>query len=411
VEHLSNPTFVARIMNHFNSCKDVCDDFGVSILLSPQVNPNRIAEAFTVKSFSDPLSLSSGKDGADDTGGYIFHNDEFWDDDFELDIDPSTLYDEDEDELDDAMSEKTLPSDEGVTDDAMIQITKDWVDTMMSNMGICPFTSGPDLAGLPLGQVYYDVDRCSKIEHVYASYWREVVRLDQSNEKDLSTTLLILPEFSIHNIELFENLSTTLTQPLEPLGLDKLTQLVFFHPRWTFRDGGANRAGGDSQSANYARRSPWPMINLLRTSQVRAAQKGIPTGLVYTQNEKTLRGIGSEKLETMLQTRDWEALSGTKVNRKEHDALSMAKDMQELATAGEMDAVNNIVQENIDDGFDANASVHTIDRSQVEGGDLVNVLKEALKKRLTGAKLSGAETSATLMATDFLIEELETYLQ
>jgi len=112
-------------MNHFNSCKDVCDDFGVSILLSPQVNPNRIAEAFTVKSFSDPLSLSSGKDGADDTGGYIFHNDEFWDDDFELDIDPSTLYDEDEDELDDAMSEKTLPSDEGVTDDAMIQITKD----------------------------------------------------------------------------------------------------------------------------------------------------------------------------------------------------------------------------------------------------------------------------------------------
>jgi len=281
----------------------------------------------------------------------------------------------------------------------------------MSNMGICPFTSGPDLAGLPLGQVYYDVDRCSKIEHVYASYWREVVRLDQSNEKDLSTTLLILPEFSIHNIELFENLSTTLTQPLEPLGLDKLTQLVFFHPRWTFRDGGANRAGGDSQSANYARRSPWPMINLLRTSQVRAAQKGIPTGLVYTQNEKTLRGIGSEKLETMLQTRDWEALSGTKVNRKEHDALSMAKDMQELATAGEMDAVNNIVQENIDDGFDANASVHTIDRSQVEGGDLVNVLKEALKKRLTGAKLSGAETSATLMATDFLIEELETYLQ
>jgi len=278
-------------------------------------------------------------------------------------------------------------------------------------MGICPFTSGPDLAGLPLGQVYYDVDRCSKIEHVYASYWREVVRLDQSNEKDLSTTLLILPEFSIHNIELFENLSTTLTQPLEPLGLDKLTQLVFFHPRWTFRDGGANRAGGDSQSANYARRSPWPMINLLRTSQVRAAQKGIPTGLVYTQNEKTLRGIGSEKLETMLQTRDWEALSGTKVNRKEHDALSMAKDMQELATAGEMDAVNNIVQENIDDGFDANASVHTIDRSQVEGGDLVNVLKEALKKRLTGAKLSGAETSATLMATDFLIEELETYLQ
>jgi hypothetical protein len=56
---------------------------------------------------------------------------------------------------------------------------------------------------------------------------------------------------------------------------------VFFHPLWTFRDGGARF--GDGAAANYARRSPWPMINILRTSQVRAAQRGIPTGLVYTQ--------------------------------------------------------------------------------------------------------------------------------
>ena len=282
-----------------------------------------------------------------------------------------------------------------------------WVDTMMSNMGICPFTSGPDMAGLPLGKVFYTVDRCNKVEHVYARYWKELVRLEQNNERDLSTTLLLLPEFSLRNVELFENLSITLTQPLEPLQLEDLTQLVFFHPRWTFRDGGANRAGGDSQSANYARRSPWPMINLLRTTQVRAAQKGIPTGLVYTQNEKTLTGIGSKKLEFMLQERNWKDLDGTKVNRREHDALSMAKDMQELATQGKDDAVDKIVKDSIGKGYDENAAVNKADKSQIEGGDLVNVLMEALQKRLYGNGLTGAETSATFMAIDFLFEELQ----
>ena len=81
--------------------------------------------------------------------------------------------------------------------------------------------------------------------------------------------------------------------------IDKdLLQLVFFHPEWTFRDG--RQRSGSASAANYARRSPWPMINILRTTQVRAAQKGIPTGLVYKQNEKTLSNVGVDTLETCL---------------------------------------------------------------------------------------------------------------
>ena len=146
---------------------------------------------------------------------------------------------------------------------------------------ICPFTSGSELAGLPMGTVYYTVDRCAGIEEMYLTYWKEVVRVEQTNEKQLSTTLLVCPEFCMDNIEMFESFTNTLTQPLAALGVDDLIQLVFFHPLWTFRDGGARF--GDGAAANYARRSPWPMINILRTSQVRAAQRGIPTGLVYTQ--------------------------------------------------------------------------------------------------------------------------------
>ena len=39
--------------------------------------------------------------------------------------------------------------------------------------------------------------------------------------------------------------------------------------------------GEEMGAANFARRGPWPMINILRTHQVRAAQRGVPTGQVY----------------------------------------------------------------------------------------------------------------------------------
>lgn len=91
---------------------------------------------------------------------------------------------------------------------------------MMSDLGICPFTNGAEMAGLPMGNVFYCVDRNDKMEDVYARYWEEVVRVEQENEKDLSTTLLIIPEFCLNNVELFENFCNSLTHPLESLQVE-----------------------------------------------------------------------------------------------------------------------------------------------------------------------------------------------
>ena len=46
------------------------------------------------------------------------------------------------------------------------------------------------------------------------------------------------------------------------------------------------------------------------TLQVRAAQKGIPTGSVYDTNEKNLASVGSEQLQEMLHKCEWSALEG-----------------------------------------------------------------------------------------------------
>ena len=74
---------------------------------------------------------------------------------------------------------------------------------------------------------------------------------------------------------------------------------------------GKERSGSDG-AANFARRSPFPMINLLRTPQVRDAQKGLPTGSVYEVNEHNLELVGVDGLQTMLETRDWKGLDDVK---------------------------------------------------------------------------------------------------
>jgi len=383
-------SYINRLMGHLDNCKDVCDHFGVRTNLMPYLEQGKVV-GFTAKSYTGPESSREEME---------FGYDPFWDED---DIGDYTGVDEEIDGK--ASAEKypeivnKIPDD----DDEIISLTQNWVAKFMSDMGVCPFTSGHDLAGLPMGKVFYTVDRCSGVEDIYAQYWNEVVRVEGSSEKELSTTLMICPEFCMDNIEQFETFSNTLTQSLTGLGMEKLLQLVFFHQHWTFRDGGDRF--GDGAAANYARRSPWPMINILRTNQVRSAQKSIPTGLVYTQNEKTLAKVGVEKLETMLRLRDWALIADVKVDRQDREALRVAQDFQETGV---------VQSEDLSFEGDATPAANKVDSKQVEQGNLVNVMKQALGKRIglakehnTVTRLSGPETSATIMASDFLLSELD----
>lgn len=224
----SDSTYLERLMGHLDACKDVCDDFGINTILSPiqTIKEGRkVVTGFTVKSYKDPNKI--GTFASD--GDFKFAHDPFFDD-----ADWDSLEDKiraaaEEDAEDNDNEEKELEDDEPLvdivdkipdSDDKIIDLSKKWVNKIMSDMGICPFTRGSEMAGLPMGQVYYTVDRSTCIEDMYAAYWEEVVRVEQANEEELSTTLLIAPEFMIDNVEMFENFSGTLTQPLEALGVE-----------------------------------------------------------------------------------------------------------------------------------------------------------------------------------------------
>jgi len=391
------PRYLNLVTAHLDMCKDVCDFFGINTALVPYVKDEKV-KGFTIRSFRNPDA---------DPDAMEFAYDPFWDDGDDWNYEG--IDDEIEAEKGNDSKRAKYPDIVNkipIDDDEITRISKVWVDKICSDMGICPFTRGPDSAGLPIGPVFYTIDRSTSMEDMYARYWQEVVRVESQPEKELSTTLLITPEFCMDNVEMFENFSTTLTQPLSALGVEDAIQLVFFHPQWSFRDGGDR--GGEGAAANYARRSPWPMINILRTNQVRAAQKGIPTGLVYKQNEKTLKKIGVDQLETMLRLRDWAEIADVKVDRKDMEALRVARDFQETGKVKPED--QSLL-------MDATPGVNKVDGQQIEQGDLVNVICEAIGKRIgkaTGGgatRLSGPETSAAIMASDFLLAELNRVIE
>jgi hypothetical protein len=289
-------------MAHFDACKDVCDNFGVNTVLVPYVadsnNNNMVLRGFTIKSYRNPHGtagtfMQGGEDGSD----MVFAPDPFWDDDEEWDF--SGMDDDDDDDDDNQDGNNVIASNRGKQmeaeaatplipkdDDVIIQLSKQWVDKMMADLALCPFTQSATKSGIPLGPVRYHIDRVSTFEEAYMAYWAEVCKIECVDESEISTTLHILPQFCMNTVELFEQWADTLTGTLEALDdLENLLQLIFFHPNWMFRDGGRDRStdGGGGMAAHYARRSPWPMVNILRTKQVRVAQRGIPTGLVYQQ--------------------------------------------------------------------------------------------------------------------------------
>lgn len=403
-QKLSNPNFLTKLMGHLDACKDVCDNFGVTTILVPYyAQPGQQSQrviGFTVKSYRNPNALGSYST-ATDASEMKFAPDPFWDDDEEWDF--SGLDDDDDDYNNFGM--KDLPEIEDLSpkdDSVIVDISKKWVEKMMADLALCPFTQNAERSGIPLGPVHYQVDRVTTMEDAYAAYWSEVCRIENVGQNEISTTLQILPEFCMNYVEIFEQWADTLTGTLEALEVEELLQLIFFHPHWTFRDGGDR--SGSGLAANYARRSPWPMVNILRTKQVRTAQKGIPTGLVYQQNEKTLGRIGMEKLEKMLRLRDWSDVEGMKVDRKDMEALRVAQDLQ---------VEGAVRDEDTSFMFDSTPAANKVDRSQIDGGDMVNVIRQALEMRLGKTDsnnevklLDGAQTSAAMMASDFLLEEL-----
>ena len=210
---------------------------------------------------------------------------------------------------------------------AAVEASLRWVDDTLGALRLCPFTRdrsrgaiGLDGVGVASGPV-----RCVAAEGpgaaaLVAAVWASICDLEATPESELSTTLIVSPFFD-DDFDDFVAVCDGIIEPaVEATGATELVGRAWFHPRYeaaavghdvmvpghalpapvvrSFVERYANDAApSDAQlaAANDAvRRTPHATVNLLRRSQLAAAQRleaSLPKAqpnLVYARNVQTM---------------------------------------------------------------------------------------------------------------------------
>lgn len=256
-------------------------------------------------------------------------------------------------------------------DDSSIELeeTKEFVQAMIADFSVCPFTNNADKAGVPRGLIRYKMSNAQTIEEAYYDFWMELYYLSRSTVKEISTVLLIFSPLSplFKDFAFFTEFTETLDSALSnsseyaSFDLSGFANNVYFHPHFNFQDkeqqnvflfdADGNICGTSADiihPISYARRSPYPVINILRSKMVESAQKGIPEGKIFHNNKLRLDLVGSSALQKMLDTRDWsslprEGLSASDrvlkktIEQAQKDSMSGSSDSEPCNTEGRGD--------------------------------------------------------------------------
>lgn len=170
----------------------------------------------------------------------------------------------------------------------LIQHTKHWVKTVVIEQHFCPFAKRE----FDKNRIHYAVitesDLVSQIEQLHT----QCRLLD--DDPSIATSLLIYPH-GVDDFEDYLDLLTLGTEILEKLGYEGTYQLASFHPNYCF----ANTAPEDA--SNYTNRSPYPMLHILRESQLATAVEAHPhPEKIPEDNIKTCHQLGHATLQKLL---------------------------------------------------------------------------------------------------------------
>lgn len=204
---------------------------------------------------------------------------------------------------------------------SIVASTTAWVREVVLQHDLCPFAQNV----FDQGSVRYRVCLQSKeASKIIDKLQYEILALLTSPMESVSTTLLVLP-FAFPDFADFHAFSTQLEGAViaglnqansaetaskpglrsvlakkpkeEPEGQNDI-QLAFFHPGFQWADTEYN------DPINFEKRSPFPTINLLRSSVIRKYANEAKSGAIADKNEKSLEAAGSqyltEKLESII---------------------------------------------------------------------------------------------------------------
>ena len=155
-----------------------------------------------------------------------------------------------------------------------------WVRDFVIRYALCPFAAVP----FQRGRVGAEEIMAADEEEAFYAALAQVQSLLEEHPDKLETTLLVFPTRLLADFSVFLGFVGALEDALAETGADELVQLAHFHPDYRFEGVAADDPG------NRTNRSPFPVVQLLRTGSVAAAVAAYPAvDLIPEQNVARMR--------------------------------------------------------------------------------------------------------------------------
>ncbi|MCS5587278.1 MAG: DUF1415 domain-containing protein [Porticoccaceae bacterium] len=162
-----------------------------------------------------------------------------------------------------------------------------WLQTFIVELNLCPFAR-PVVASDALRITICESEDLNQLNHAFLI---ELDLIQQSSERDIATTLLVMPNAlaSFDEYLLFLDNAEAL---IEELGLDGTIQLASFHPQYLFD------SEAEDSASHFSNRSPYPVIHFLREDMLSdALDEFANPEQIPLRNISTLEKIGRAEME------------------------------------------------------------------------------------------------------------------
>ena len=165
-------------------------------------------------------------------------------------------------------------------------LTRRWVDTMVVGLNLCPFAA-PVVRQETLR---YAVVESEDTRLACKAFVDELLVINQANERDIATTLVIFPN-AVADFYEYLGLLDECQRLLNQANLEGVFQLASFHPGYLF-------AGPpEDDLSHWTNRSPYPMIHIIREGQMEQVLKHIDDPeAIPERNIAHLEALGRDKL-------------------------------------------------------------------------------------------------------------------
>ena len=141
-----------------------------------------------------------------------------------------------------------------------VKKTKQWVKKFVIELNLCPFAHRPYSRDI----IRYSVVDFNDVDEFVLHFYSELQILDNAPPKDLSTTLIIVNK-GLEDFDFYLDILETFEDVLRHSEFKDDLQLESFHPDYYFDD------TDPDDVTNYTNRSPYPMIHIIRVTEMAEA--------------------------------------------------------------------------------------------------------------------------------------------